>query len=178
MVQAELDYQEADTSLNIKLINPSPVDVTGIATVSLLQGITPTIAVGGEVIAQSARAGEPVETGLNLALRHKHGDSVATVLLQQFAALQLSYFYRVSERVELGTEMQMLVVGPRKDALTTLAAKFDYRQATIRAQADSVGKVALLYEEKLFPGFSFMVAGELDHVKGSGRFGVGINMEN
>jgi mitochondrial import receptor subunit TOM40 len=80
--------------------------------------------------------------------------------------------------VELGTEIQALLVGPRRDVSATVAAKFDYRQACIRAQADTIGRVGMVYEERIFPGFSLLLSGELDHLRSASRFGFGINMEN
>lgn len=178
MLQSELDYLGPSYSLNAKLINPNPFDKCGILTTSYIQSLGKHLSLGAELVAQNLQPGEPLETGLNLAAKYATPTSITTFNLQQFAALQLSYFHRVSEKVELGTELQMLLVGPRSDALTTVAAKFDYRQACIRTQLDSTGKVGLLYEEKLFPGFSLLLAGELDHVKTTSRFGLGVNLEN
>ena len=80
--------------------------------------------------------------------------------------------------MELGTELQMLFAGPRKESIALAAAKFEYRQANIRAQIDSTGKTAVLLEEKVLPGLSFLISGEIDHVNDKSRFGVGVNMEN
>lgn len=197
MLQNELDYIGSDFSVNLKAINPDPQDFSGIYTVSYLQSVSETVAVGGECISQKG-AGESMETGFNLVARWaapavpvEAADSaleaaapklaspaVATLTIQQLVACQLSYFYRVSDKIELGAELQTLLVGPRKDAITSVSAKFDYRQACIRTQLDSQGKVSLMYEEKLFPGFALLLSGELDHLRGSSRFGLGINLEN
>lgn len=178
MIQAELDYQGSDSSVNFKAINPNPLDGSDIFTGSIMQSFTKHLALGTELVAQKLHMSEPFEYGLNLAAKYATPFSTFTVNLQQFVALQCSYFQKVSEKVELGTEVQMLLVGPRKDALTTVAAKFDYRQACIRTQLDSTGKLGLLYEERLFPGFSLLISGELDHLKNTSRFGVGVNLEN
>lgn len=197
MLQNELEYNGPDYSVNVKAINPDLQEGSGIYTASWLQSLTKAFAVGGEVIAQKAAFGEPVETGVNLVARwaappltnignvnpesktaEPKSPSIFTITLQQFVACQASYFHRVSEKVELAAEWQALLVGPRRDALTSVSAKFDYRQACIRTQLDSLGRVQLLIEERLFPGFSFLISGELDHAKGSSRFGVGINLEN
>lgn len=179
MAQAEADYMGSDYSLNAKAINPDAADGgSGIYTASCLHALTPRLSLGAEVIAQKATQADPLDAGLNVAARYATEHWVAAANLQQMVALQLSYFHRVSDRVELGTELQSLLVGPRRDALATLAAKFDYRQAVIRTQLDSAGKVGLLYEERLFPGFSLLLSAELDHVRNASRFGFGINLEN
>ena len=180
MLQAECDWIGArGSSLNFKAINPDPVTRSGILTASLLQSFSKTLAVGAEVITQRGADGSPAELGINLATRiAPSSKSTFTATLQQFVALQTTYHHRVSEKVELASELQMLLVGPRRDAITSISAKFDYRQATIRAQLDSTGRVGLVMEEKLFPGFALLLSGEIDHVRGSNRFGIGISMEN
>lgn len=180
MVQLESDWiGKEGTSINLKAINPNVVDGEGVFTASLLQSVSKSVAVGAEVIGQKVADSPSMETGLNLALRiTPTAKSTFTATLQQFVALQASYHHRVSEKVELASELQMLLVGPRKDAVTSVSAKFDYRQATVRAQLDSTGRVGLVLEEKLFPGFALLLSGELDHVKSTSRFGVGITMEN
>lgn len=178
MIQTEADYQGPDYSLNVKAINPDATTQTGIFTASFLQSLTKHFALGAEIVTQKMGVKEPFETGFSLGAKYSTPESVSTLNIQQLAAIQASYFHRVSQSVELGAELQSLLVGPRKDALCTIAAKFDYKQALIRTQFDSSGKVGLLYEEKIFPGFSLLLAGEIDHVKSTSRFGLGLNMEN
>ncbi len=180
MVQLEGDWVGKEgTSLNFKAINPNPFDGQGVFTASLLQSVSQSLAVGAEVIGQQVADSPSMENGLNLAVRYTPSNkSTFTATLQQFVALQTTYHHRVSEKVELASELQMLLVGPRKDAVTSVSAKFDYRQATIRAQLDSTGRVGLVLEEKLFPGFALLLSGELDHVKSTSKFGIGITMEN
>ena len=180
MMQFEGDWVgESGTSLNLKAINPNPTDGNGIFTASLLQSVSKSLALGGEIIAQRVPDAPGIETGINLGLRVKVSDrSTFTTTLQQFVALQSSYHHRVSDKVELATEMQMLLVGPRKDAVTSVGAKFEYRQATLRAQLDSTGRVVMFLDENLFPGFALLLSGEIDHVRSASRFGVGITMEN
>ena len=180
MVQFEGDWVGSEgTSVNLKAINPNPTDGHGIFTCSLLQSLSKSFAVGGEMIAQKVPDSDAIEQGINLGMRMRVSpDSTLTATLQQFVALQTSYHHRVSEKVELATEMQVLLVGPRKDAVTSVGAKFEYRQATLRAQLDSTGRVGMVLEEKLFPGFALLLSGEIDHVRSVSRFGVGITMEN
>ena len=180
MVQFEADWLANDTSINVKAINPNPADGHGIFTVSLLQAVTRSTALGAELISQkSAESNGVLEQGVNFAFTYRPNPSaVFTATLQQLVALQTSYHHRVSEKVELASELQMLLVGSRRDACTSVSAKFDYRQATLRAQVDSTGRVGLVMEERLFPGFALLLSGEIDHVRSASRFGIGINMEN
>lgn len=178
MVQVELDLAGPTSNVNVRLINPDPASQTGIFTGSLMQSLAKNWSAGAELIAQKMQPQEPCEVGHSLALKHTTPKAIFTASLQQMTAVQLSYFHRVTEQVELGTEMQLLAMGPRSDALTTVAAKFDYKQACVRAQVDTAGKVGMLYEERLMPGFSLTMAAELDHLKGGSRVGLGINLEN
>lgn len=58
------------------------------------------------------------------------------------------------------------MLGPAKrEALTTLGAKYDFRMATFRGQIDSAGKVGMYLEQRFTPAFAFLVAGEIDHAK-------------
>ncbi|KAH9443643.1 hypothetical protein MJO28_014110 [Puccinia striiformis f. sp. tritici] len=56
--------------------------------------------------------------------------------------------------------------------------EYDFRQATVRAQADSIGKVSMLFEQRIAPMLTLSVAGELDHAKSQSKFGVGIQLES
>lgn len=185
MLQAELDYTGGDHSLNVKAINPDIADgATGIYTASIMQSVSKALAVGIEAIVQrmpdsTLRRKTVQDVGFNLAGKLALSPAgILTVNLQPLAAVQASYYHRVSDKVDLATEFQAVLAGPRTDAVTTVGARFDYRQAVIRAQADTAGKVGLLYEERLFPGFSLLLSGELDHAKGDSRWGVGVNLEN
>lgn len=179
MIQVESEYLGSDYTLNWKAINPNVADgASGIYTASLLQSLGKNLSAGVEVIAQKAAQGESFETGYTVAARYATPQWISGISLQQMAALQASYFHKVADTVELGSELQMLLFGPRRDAVASVSAKFDYRQATIRTQLDTLGKVSLVYEEKLFPGFSLLLSGELDHLRNASRFGFGINLEN
>lgn len=176
MMQLEADYSGKDYSLNAKAFNPSPVDGTGVLTAGFLQSVTPKLAIGSEFIFQKLSKSEQ-DFGLSLFAKMFDEKRILTLSLQHFAMLQASYWYRVSPKVELGSELHLGCVGKR-DGLATIACKLDFKQAIVRGQFDTTGKVALVLEEKLAPGFSFVVCGELDHLKGGSRFGVGINMES
>jgi mitochondrial import receptor subunit TOM40 len=72
---------------------------------------------------------------------------------------------RYSEKVDFGTEIQLVTAGGRRDAVATVGGKFEFRRSTFRGQVDTTGKVAAVLEEKIVPGFSFLISGEMDHSK-------------
>ena len=135
--RSELDYQGTDYALNAKAINPDVSDrACGIYTASYLQSVHPNVALGLEAILQ--RMPDPMrarriyqETALNFVTRFILDKSILTLNLQQLSAMQASFFHKVSEKVEIGTEWQAVFAGPRKDSLCTASVKLDYKQARL-----------------------------------------------
>jgi mitochondrial import receptor subunit TOM40 len=61
--------------------------------------------------------------------------------------------------------LQVIAMPNRREAITTIGAKYDLRLATFRAQLDSTGKVSALLEQRFTPTFAFLISGEIDHFK-------------
>ncbi|KAJ1796123.1 translocase of outer mitochondrial membrane [Coemansia sp. RSA 2399] len=180
MLQLESEYTGSDYTANVKAINASPVDSTGIFIASYLQSITHKLGVGAEFVYQRPMP-KVQESSLSLALRYQPAeDRVFTVQTQSTNMLSASYWHKVSPKCEAGAELQVLNVPSqgRRDASCSVGVKYDFAASTVRAMADNFGKVSMLLEEKIAPGFSFLVSGELDHLKGENKFGIGINLES
>ncbi|CAE6443885.1 unnamed protein product [Rhizoctonia solani] len=199
MLQLEQDYQGQDYSLNFKAINPSPIDGTGIYVGSYLQSVTPRLALGFETVHQRVGPGmaesmtsyllrwtsppSPVSSlstaaGAPAPGTHEPGKWIATAHLQAPGILQATYWQRLSEKVDVGADLQMIIAPGRRDAIATVGAKWDLRMSTMRAQVDSTGKIAALLEQRFAPTFAFLVGGEIDHVKNQSKVGVGIMLES
>ncbi|KAI9326663.1 eukaryotic porin-domain-containing protein [Zopfochytrium polystomum] len=115
-----------------------------------------------------------------------------------------SYWRRVNQRLELAAEIQMLVTGAkavpaaaegaqrsvlggkgsfeygRREAIASAGFKLDTVYAGIRSMIDSMGRVTTVIEQRISPGLSFQIAGELDYSKpqgGAGRVGFGFTFE-
>ncbi|RUP16852.1 hypothetical protein BC936DRAFT_139509 [Jimgerdemannia flammicorona] len=172
MLQVEQDYQGRDFTANFKAMNPSPLEFTGLYMASYLQSVTPRLAVGSEVVLQRPTP-EMEETVMSLVGKYTGPDYIATAQFQG-GAVQASYFQRINEKVDFGVELNLLIGGGRREAVATVGGKFEFRQATFRGQVDTTGRVSAVLEEKMAPGFSFLISGDLDHMKGQSRFGVGI----
>ncbi|KAJ1734068.1 translocase of outer mitochondrial membrane [Coemansia sp. RSA 2049] len=180
MVQLESEYTGSDYTANLKAINASPVDSTGIFIASYLQSITHKLGVGAEFVYQRPMP-KVQESTLSLALRYQPTeDRVFTVQTQSTNVLSASYWRKVSPKCEAGAELQVLNVPSqgRREASCTVGVKYDFAASTVRAMADNFGKVSMLLEEKIAPGFSFLISGELDHLKGENKFGIGLNLES
>jgi len=176
MLQVEQDYNGKDFNINVKGVNPSPVEGTGIFIGSYLQALSQNLALGLEGIYQRPTPGQE-ETTMSYVAKYTGRDYIATAQYQGFGAMSAAYYLRYSEKVDFGTEIQLLTAGGRREAVATVGGKFEFRRSTFRGQVDTTGKVSAVLEEKIVPGFSFLISGEMDHGKGQSRFGVGMMWE-
>ncbi|CAO3595076.1 unnamed protein product [Absidia cylindrospora] len=173
MLQIDQDYTGSDFSCNIKAMNPNPLELTGLYMANYLQSVTPNLALGTELVLQRPTS-DLEETAMSLVGKYTGADYIATAQFQGLGAIQASYYQRINEKVEFGAELNVMVQNGRREAVATVGGKFDFRQATFRGQMDTTGKVSAVLEEKMAPGFSFLISGDLDHMKGQSKFGVGI----
>jgi mitochondrial import receptor subunit TOM40 len=166
MFQMEHDYQGIDYSLNAKAINLWPTDMTGIYIGSYLQSFTKNIAVGIEGVFQRQIPDMPeISTSYLAKYTNDEKDWIATAQLQPSGLLQATYWQKLSEKVEVAADLQVIAAPARRDAIATLGAKYDLRMSTFRAQVDSSGKVSALLEQRFAPTLAFLLSGEIDHFK-------------
>lgn len=176
MAQFEMDYSGMDFSSNVKAVNPSVVDGTGIYVASHLQSLTKKIVFGVEVAAQHP---EPsvLEYQSSLVGKYSGKGFVLTANVAQFGVLQTSYYQKLNENVEVGAELQLMRSPEKLEGVCTVGGKWEFRQSAVRAQVDTTGRVCSVMEQRLAPGISFLVTADLDHLKGQSKFGVGLQME-
>ncbi|KAJ2158512.1 translocase of outer mitochondrial membrane [Coemansia sp. RSA 552] len=180
MMQWEGEYTGVDYTANVKAINASAADGTGIYLANYLQSITSKLSVGAELLYQSPMP-QIQETSLSLAMRYMPKPDRAWVAqMQGTNMLTTSFWRKVSDKCEAGAELQMVNVPSqgRREANCSVGVKYEFAASTVRAMADNFGKVSMLLEEKIAPGFSFLISGELDHLKGENKFGIGLNLES
>lgn len=166
MLQMEQDYQGQDYSLNFKAVNPSPTDLTGIYIGSYFQSFTKNLALGFETLYQR-QTPDLSELATSYLAKYTGANKnwIATAQLQPAGILQTTYWQKLSDKVEVAADLQVIAGPQRRDAIATLGAKYDLRMATFRAQLDSTGKVSALLEQRFAPTFAFLVSGEIDHFK-------------
>lgn len=166
MIQLEQDYQGQDYSLNVKAVNPWPADLTGIYIGSYLQSFTKNIAFGLETLYQHPSPDiSDISTSYLAKFTSTDKNTIATAQIQAAGILQTTYWQKLSEKVEVAADLQLIATPTRRDAIATLGVKYDLRLSTFRAQIDSTGKVSSLLESRFTPAFAFLVSGEIDHVK-------------
>ncbi|KAJ7774596.1 eukaryotic porin-domain-containing protein [Mycena maculata] len=179
MIQFEHDYQGQDFSLNAKAMNPSPTDGTGIYVGSYLQSITKNIALGFESIYQRPTPDVSEFSSAYLAkITGTDKNWIATAQTQGLGVLQATYWQKLSEKVEVAADLQLIAMPNRREAITTIGAKYDLRLATFRAQLESTGKVSALLEQRFTPTFAFLISGEIDHWNSKAKVGLGVMIES
>ncbi|CEH15542.1 Translocase of outer mitochondrial membrane complex, subunit TOM40 [Ceraceosorus bombacis] len=177
--QFEHDYQGRDHSANIKALNPSPIDGTGIYIANYLQSLTRNFALGVEAIWQRPDANQQeAAIGYMVKWISDSKDAIATLQLQGQGIAQATYWHKLAENVSAAADLQLVTAGGRRDAQAALGAKWDFRMATYRAQIDSTGKISSLLETRLAPTLALTFAGEVDHFKNAAKFGVGLSLES
>ncbi|TEB31238.1 hypothetical protein FA13DRAFT_1754758 [Coprinellus micaceus] len=178
MIQVEQDYQGTDYNVNLKTINPWPADFTGIYVGSYLQSLTKNLALGFETY-HSRPTPDDSETATSYLAKYTSSDKnwIATAQVQPQGVATATYWQKLSERVEVAVDLQVIANATRRDAIATLGAKYDLRMASFKTQLDSTGKISALLEQRFTPTFSFLVAGEIDHFKNAAKVGVGVMIE-
>ena len=197
MCQLEQDYQASDFSLNFKTLNPSAASdgsFTGVAVGSILQSITPQLAIGLEAIYSKGQAMSPADAAVSYMTRFVSAkqDWIFSGQLQANGAAVASFWRKVSPNMEAGLETSLQasmlpimdpVIGqpigfqPAIEGATTLGCKYEYRQSVFRGSIDSNGKVGCFLERKILPTLSVLFCGEIDHFKNESKLGAGLQFE-
>lgn len=198
MLQLEQDYQASDFSINLKALNPSVLNAggafSGVLVGSLLQSITPRLAIGLESV-YSAQPSLPGDAAVSYVARYNSDNKwIATAQLQAQGSLTASFYRRVAENVEVALETQLtsqlVPIDPQValmsglppyqaqfEGVSTIGAKYEFRQSVFRGQVDSTGKVSAFLERRILPTISILFCGEIDQVKSASKIGVGLTFE-
>jgi mitochondrial import receptor subunit TOM40 len=175
ILEIDNDYTGADFSASFKAINPSILDggVTGIFIGNYLQSVTPGLALGLEAMWQRAGLDARPETAISYCARYRGDDWIASAQLQAQGVLNASYWRRLSDKVSAGVNMDITFAPSanpmmggqiQKQGVTAVAAKYEFRASTFRAQVDSTGKLACVLEKRVAMPISLTFAGEIDQV--------------
>ena len=175
MVQIENEYIGDDFTASLKMLNPSTLNggLTGIFVGSYLQSVTTRLGLGFETIWQRTGLSQPPDTAVSLCARYKADDWIATTQLQSQGALSATYWRRIAENVQAGTELALAMVppqmsplgpvGPSKEGKATVGVKYDFKMSSFRTQIDSKGKISLMVEKRFGPALMMTFATEVDH---------------
>jgi mitochondrial import receptor subunit TOM40 len=167
VTQVEHERHGQDYALSMKAYNPNISNQSGIFITQYLQSLHPRFSLGIESVWQVMPPMEDASMSYLMKWQSAKREWISTLTLQATGPLQASYWQKLSDQVEAAVDLHFLPhPSPReRKAVSTVGLKYDFRQATVRAQADSTGKVSMLLEQRIAPMFTFSVAGELDHAK-------------
>lgn len=160
----DFDYRGVDFCSQLKLANG------GVAAVSYLQSVTPSLALGGEGFYQ----GKSGFSAITAAAKYTHGPDVASLTVASFGPVIASYMHRVNPKSAFATELY--IDGRTKDSHMTLGYRFDLTSASVMGNIDSSGRISATVEERLNPILAFCLSGEIDHARGDSRFGFSMNL--
>ncbi|PQE13907.1 eukaryotic porin protein [Rutstroemia sp. NJR-2017a BBW] len=190
MVQLDNEYTGKDFTASIKSLNPSMLDggLTGVFIGQYLQSVTPNLSLGLEAIWQRAAMSQGPDTAVSYCAKYKGSDWIASAQLQAQGAVNTSFWRRLTDKVEAGVDLNLQFVGmsgagmmsgpPRKEGITTVGAKYDFRMSTFRAQVDSTGKLSCLLEKRVAPPVQLTFAAEMDHFKQAAKIGLSVSIES
>ena len=175
-LQTDVIHQGDGYTADVKCVNPY-FDGTGIFVGSLMHSLSQHWAVGVQAAYQHPM---PAIHELQYAYGVRYTDKTCTwtTNIAPSGMFQTTYHHKVSDKVELATELNVLSVQGKRDAVCSVGGKWDLRMATFRGQVDTTGRVSAMLEEKLAPGVSLLFTGDIDHLKGQSKFGLGFQMEN
>lgn len=192
MAQLEHDYQAGDCSINLKTLNPdfSGPNFQGVIVGSLLQSVTPKLALGMETAYSALQPGMPGDAGISLVGRYNEEKWIASAQLQAQGALTAAFWRKVADNVEAGlettisaqyqpvmTEMMIPTMQTVFDASTTIGAKYEFRQSIYRGQLSSDGKAAFMLEHRILPTLGLTFTATLDQIKNTTKMGCGLQLE-
>ena len=177
MIEIDNVYTGKDFTASIKSMNPNAIDggLTGIFVGSYLQAVTRNLALGVEGVWQRQALTQGPESALSYCAKYKGSDWIVSAQLQAQGAINTSYWRRLTDKVEAGVDLNLafaglsgagMMGGPiRKEGVTTVGAKYDFRMSTFRAQVDSTGKLSCLLEKRVAPPVQLTFAADMDHFK-------------
>lgn len=160
----DVEHRGSDAVSSLKVGNE------GTLAASYLQSVTPAVSVGGQGFYQVKEQ----FSALTAAVKYADGGDLATATVASYGPVILTYMRRVNPRFALAAEM--FVDARSRESLVTAGYRYDLRSATVVGQVDSNGRVATSLEEKIAPGFSFLLSGEVDHSAQEYRFGFGLQL--
>ncbi|VEU21603.1 DEKNAAC102407 [Brettanomyces naardenensis] len=192
MCQIEQDYQANDFSLNFKTLNPdfSGPAFKGVMVGSILQSITPKLALGMETAYSALQPGMPGDAAISLVGRYSGEKWVASAQLQAQGSLTAAYWRKVADNVEAGiettlqasyqpvmNEMMMPTMQPVFEANTTIGAKYEFRQSIYRGQLSSDGQASFMLEHRILPTLGLTFTASMDQFKNTSKMGCGLQVE-
>jgi mitochondrial import receptor subunit TOM40 len=172
-IQTSMDYRGRNWTLSAGLGNPNLFTESGIGVLSYLQGITPELCAGLEIVHQ--RSPQIPETGHATIVSACARYSTDINTWSGFAGMNsigLCYYRRINEELQIGVDLERnFMLG---ESVAQIGYQYDLPKAnfTMKAMVDTNWTVTAMLEKRLLPmPFTFSLCGSINHVKNQFRLG-------
>uniref|UniRef100_A0AAY5EVG2 Translocase of outer mitochondrial membrane 40 homolog, like n=1 Tax=Electrophorus electricus TaxID=8005 RepID=A0AAY5EVG2_ELEEL len=172
--QGDAEFRGEDFTATMTVGNPDILMGSGIVVAHYLQSITPSLALGGELV-YHRRPGEE-GTVMSLAGRYTGSNFIATLTLGG-AGVHASYYHKANEQLQVGAEFEAST--RMQDTSVTLGYQLDIPKANLlfKGSVDSNWVVGATLEKKLLPlPLSLALSSFLNHRKNKFQCGFGVTI--
>lgn len=172
MLELALDYAASDWASSVK----AAWQGTWILNSTFSQVVAPDLHLGGDMTWIAANGATIGSVGLRYALGNHIFAGILTRqpnfksragLTSSCHSGKLQYFHKVSNRLSLGSELEITRETPNTESALRFGYEYMFRQARVQGMFDTAGKVSLMAQD----ASGFGVSGTIDYWKGDYRFG-------
>ncbi|XP_065176927.1 mitochondrial import receptor subunit TOM40 homolog [Sycon ciliatum] len=175
-LQMDATYSGRDFSLTAVAANPDPLSAAGTFVGQFMQGITPNVGLGTELLYSKSAQGEKARLSLAGLFRGPRWQLAASA---NPSSLTASYYLKHSDTVQLGAELNANFGDTMKHTALMVGYKLDVPVAnmTFRGMVDTNWTVGSVFEKRLAPyPFLFSLSAMLSHEQNAARVGVGLTI--
>ncbi|XP_063798670.1 mitochondrial import receptor subunit TOM40 homolog [Pseudophryne corroboree] len=172
--QLDTEYRGDDFTAAVTMGNPDILVGSGIVVAHYLQSITPSLALGGELV-YHRRPGEE-GTVISLAGRYTASNWTATLTLGQ-AGAHATYYHKANDQLQLGVEFE--ASARMQDTSVSFGYQLDLPKANLlfKGSVDSNWIVGATLEKKLPPlPLTLAMGAFLNHKKNKFQCGFGLTI--
>lgn len=173
LIQSDAEYRGNDFTASITTANIDIINNSGVVVGHYLQRMTPSVAVGGELLYQY---GSQEAAMMSVAGRYTSDRWIASGTVGQ-TGWHLSYWHKGNENVKVGVEYEYNTRARDSSVSAGYQMEVPKSNITFRGMLDTNWTVAAVMEKRLPPlPFTFVLSGMINHAKNQSRFGFGLNI--
>uniref|UniRef100_H3B2P0 Translocase of outer mitochondrial membrane 40 n=1 Tax=Latimeria chalumnae TaxID=7897 RepID=H3B2P0_LATCH len=172
--QADVEYRGDDFTAAVTLGNPDVLVGSGILVSHYLQSVTPSLALGGELV-YHRRPGEEGAV-LSLAGKYTAANWIGTVTVGQ-AGAHATYYHKANDQLQVGVEFEAST--RMQDTSVSFGYQLDLPKANLlfKGSVDSNWIVSAALEKKLVPlPLTLAMGAFLNHKKNKFQCGFGLTI--
>lgn len=172
--QCDMEYRGEDFTAAVTLGNPDVLVGSGILVSHYLQSITPSLALGGELV-YHRRPGE--EGTVTSFLGRYTGDNYVATLTLGGAGAHATYYHKANDQLQVGVEFEANT--RMQETSTSLGYQLDLPKANLlfKGTLDSNWVVGATLEKKLLPlPLTLALGAFLNHRKNKFQCGFGVTI--